>query len=466
MLKNQGDSQKDFTFEQRNADENLFFSKGRYADLPQEYISINTLRERLSKVLLNHLIKELPSLKEEMVSKLEGTLAEIQKLGDRRNTTNKQRMVLIKVSMRVNNILKSAIMGYYEASFFGPVSMDAAVHSSENIRRFRAVIQHLNIRFTDDMRLRGHRYAFGVGPGDEEREAEEDEKAQGELDSFEGSPDMVVRPKPKMLTREEAVEWVKKTLERSRGHEIPGTFQPMLISQLFWEQSQPWQQIASQHIDTVAGACKEFVNTVLQDNALTEFINRIAALNVDSALSKALSNAKEELAKVLKDKNRHPTTYNHYFTTTIQMMRQRKHQQIAKKASGASEIQTYDISRNICTHIDTDKLTEAMEKAIELDMDVFSSQEALDIERAYYKDEIKYFVNAVAKAIIERHLVEPLPDIILSPLVVTQMTDTEIEFVAAEPPEITQQRSHLESRKTMLERGLDTFREAMGGLKR
>jgi hypothetical protein len=148
------------------------------------------------------------------------------------------------------------------------------------------------------------------------------------------------------------------------------------------------------------------------------------------------------------------------------MMRQRKHQQIAKKASGASEIQTYDISRNICTHIDTDKLTEAMEKAIELDMDVFSSQEALDIERAYYKDEIKYFVNAVAKAIIERHLVEPLPDIILSPLVVTQMTDTEIEFVAAEPPEITQQRSHLESRKTMLERGLDTFREAMGGLKR
>jgi hypothetical protein len=302
MLKNQGDSQKDFTFEQRNADENLFFSKGRYADLPQEYISINTLRERLSKVLLNHLIKELPSLKEEMVSKLEGTLAEIQKLGDRRNTTNKQRMVLIKVSMRVNNILKSAIMGYYEASFFGPVSMDAAVHSSENIRRFRAVIQHLNIRFTDDMRLRGHRYAFGVGPGDEEREAEEDEKAQGELDSFEGSPDMVVRPKPKMLTREEAVEWVKKTLERSRGHELPGTFQPMLISQLFWEQSQPWQQIASQHIDTVAGACKEFVNTVLQDNALTEFINRIAALYVDSALSKALSNAKEELAKVLKEK--------------------------------------------------------------------------------------------------------------------------------------------------------------------
>lgn len=95
-----------------------------------------------------------------------------------------------------------------------------------------------------------------------------------------------------------------------------------------------------------------------------------------------------------------------------------------------------------------------MERAIELDMYAFSSQEPLDIERAYYKDEIKYFVNAVAKAVIERHLVEPLPDMILSPLVVTQMTEKEIEFVDPESPETTQQRAHLESRKLMLEKGL------------
>jgi len=79
---------------------------------------------------------------------------------------------------------------------------------------------------------------------------------------------------------------------------------------------------------------------------------------------------------------------------------------------------------------------------------------------------MKYWVNAIAKTVIERHLVEPLPDIILSPLVVTEMTDQEIKFVAAEPQEITQQRMFLESRKAMLEKGLDTFREAMGGLKR
>ena len=421
---------------------------GRYADLPRECVGIDTLCVRLSKVLLNHLIKELPSLKEEMVSKLQVTLSEIQKLGDKRNTTNEQRMVLMKISMRINDILKSATKGYYEASFFGPINMDAAVDASENIRRFRAVIQHLNMNFAHDMRLRGHKYAFESGPGDEEREIEEEAKAQEELDNLEEHPRLEILPKPTKLTRQEAIEWVKKTLERSRGYELPGTFQPMLISQLFWEQSQPWQEIATQHISTVASACKEFVDTVLQDTAPSEFKGRLAALNVDGALIQALDGAKEELHKVLKDKARHPTTYNHYFTTTIQKVRQRKHQKITMKASKASEVKIYDRNDDLCTHVDPDKLTEAMEKAIELDMDVFSSQEALDTERAFYKDEMKYFVHAVTKAVIERHLVEPLPDVILSPLVVTQMTEKEIEFVAAEPPEITQQRLHLESRKS------------------
>jgi hypothetical protein len=64
ILKNRADDQVKFSFQQRNEDEDLFFSKGRYADLPRECVGVDSLRERLSKVLLNHLIKELPSLKE------------------------------------------------------------------------------------------------------------------------------------------------------------------------------------------------------------------------------------------------------------------------------------------------------------------------------------------------------------------------------------------------------------------
>lgn len=79
---------------------------------------------------------------------------------------------------------------------------------------------------------------------------------------------------------------------------------------------------------------------------------------------------------------------------------------------------------------------------------------------------MKYFVNAICKAVVERHLVEPLSEIVLSPVFVVKMNEDEVNFVAAEPVEITHQRTFLESRKAMLEKGLETFREAMGGLKR
>lgn len=160
------------------------------------------------------------------------------------------------------------------------------------------------------------------------------------------------------------------------------------------------------------------------------------------------------------------STYNHYFTDTIQKIRQRKHQKLTKTAQEGAATTLRDCNGHYRETIDPAKLEEAMNNSIERDMDAFSSAEALDTQRAYYKDELKYFVNAVAKAIIERHLVEPLPEMILNPVTVTQMSEAEIEFVAAEPPEITQQREHLENRRVMLEKGLETFREAMGGLKR
>ncbi|KAF2798534.1 hypothetical protein K505DRAFT_371665 [Melanomma pulvis-pyrius CBS 109.77] len=470
MLRNRADNEMKFSFAQRNEAEELFFSKGRYADIPRDSVGIDSLRERLSKLLLNHLINELPSLKQEMITKLQVTKDDIEKLGEKRTTISEQRMMLMKISMNINDVLKSAVKGYYENSFFGAIDMDAEVDSTENVRRFRAVIQHLNIKFADDMRLRGHKYAVGMGPGDDDTDKADEEKAKQELAKvaeleLTGKGIASSLPKPKSLTRQEAIAWVQKVLERSRGFELPGNFNPMLISQLFWEQSQPWEDIASEHINKVALICKDFVYMVLQHTAPDEFQGRLAGLSVDAALTQALTTCKDELRKIIADKRRHPMTYNHYFTTTLQKQRQRKRQKITKDATEKSKMQMH-YSGSYHTHYDPITLESAMANAFEQNMDKFSSEEALDNQRAYYKDELKYFVNAVAKQVIERHLVEPLPDIILSPLVVASLTDKEIEFVAAEPPDITQQRAFLDNRKAMLEKGLDTFREAMGGLRR
>ncbi|KAF2464907.1 dynamin family protein-like protein [Lindgomyces ingoldianus] len=465
MLKNRADNEMGFSFAQRNESETVFFSRGRYVDLPRECVGIDSLRERLSKLLLNHLIKELPSLREEMSMKLQTTTDDISNLGEKRSTLSEQKMMLMKMSMRINDILKSAVKGHYDNEFFGAMDKKAAVDSTTNLRRLRAAIQYLNLRFAENMRLRGHKHAIGAGPGDADFDIAEAEKAEEDLDA-QGGGDSILLPTPKKLSRKEGIAWVQTVLERSRGSELPGNFNPQLISQLFWEQSAPWKEIAEDHIAKVARVCKEFIYTVLRHTAPTEFQGRLTNLIVDAALAQSLQECKEELAKVLTSKSRHPMTYNHYFTTTLQKQRKMKHSKVNEKAREASLI-SIPVNGAITTRkvIDPNMMEKALEASIQLDMDKFSSEEALDSCRAYYKDEMKFFINCVAKHVIERHLVETLPEKILSPLVVHQLTDKEIEFIAAEPPETTQQRNHLENRKAMLEKGIETFREAMGGIK-
>jgi hypothetical protein len=69
-----------------------------------------------------------------MCTKLQDTIDEMEKLDEKRVTLSEQRMMLVKISMRVNDILKSAVKGYYENPFFGHVHMNAAVNSKESIR--------------------------------------------------------------------------------------------------------------------------------------------------------------------------------------------------------------------------------------------------------------------------------------------------------------------------------------------
>jgi hypothetical protein len=78
---------------------------------------------------------------------------------------------------------------------------------------------------------------------------------------------------------------------------------------------------------------------------------------------------------------------------------------------------------------------------------------------------MKVFVANVTEAVIEDYLVESLPGKLLSPTSVSKMTEAEISRVAAESPEVIKNRAELEAKKNMLESGLETFREAVSGLK-
>lgn len=388
MLKNRADNEMEFTFTERNEAEKVFFSKGRYQDLSRDIVGIESLRGRLSKLLLKHLIKELPSLKIEILTKLQSTVEKIRKLGEKRSTVEEQRMTLVKISMDTHDILKSSVKGSYENDFFGTPDMSNAIDSTHNIRRFRAVIQYLNTRFARNMRLIGHKYTFGSDLGDGEDDVSDagtDKSSEGEEQDTFDSEGHHIMLSPQEMTHQEAIRWVRKALERSRGFELPGTFNPDLISQLFWEQSRPWEELASVHINDVAHKCQEFVHTVLRYTSPVEFQDRLAAVSVDAALQRALVDCKEELRKIIADKSRHPMTYNHYFTTTLLKIRR---QNVQKHAEKLKELPRYPVtfqSGEAGELVDPNELEVFMTTSAEQNMDNVSAEEALACQCAYYK---------------------------------------------------------------------------------
>jgi hypothetical protein len=493
VVKNRTEEEMHFTFQERNEAEHTFFNKDRFKELPRPNVGIETLRVRLSNLLLAHLTQELPSLKGELERKLKVTLDELANLGERRETSQEQRMLLTKISMRIHQTISAAVNGQYVSEFFGAVDFKNFNADDKSVRRFRATIQDLNATFAEDMRHRGHKYQFvkkspnagtklkapspflGFEFGMSDAESDNEEEVQEEDDQSDDGPST-----PEQMTHDEAIKWVKGMVRGCRGHELPGSINPEVTSHLFWEQSEPWKEIAEGHIEAVRAACKYFIQQVLDHAAPSEFKKPLEDLIVNEVLADNLKDAQDELKKLLQDKARPPTTYNHYYSDTIQKKRDDKYTAKVAKAKEAATVKAFG---NNGSTLNVEIFQREMNKTTERNMDNYTAEEALDSQAAIYKvrthapqsnmyhgtnltqDKMKYFIHAITNQVIERCMVVPLPDKILDPLAVAAMTDEEVAFVAAEPPETVAQRAFLEERRQMLEKGKDIFREAMGGVK-
>ncbi|KAF2830154.1 hypothetical protein CC86DRAFT_286067 [Ophiobolus disseminans] len=456
MVKNRSDLEGAKSFSQRNTAERQFFSKGAYLDLPSHCKGIETLRTRLSSLLHNHLKTELPHLKTELMQKLATVSKDLNQLGVKRGTPQEQRIFLTDIGMRINELLKAGVRGQYDVPFFGPVDMKAAVDSIENVRRFRAVVQHLNLKFSQRMHRVGCKYRIPTGKGKDEMDQDVKNDPGDAAANITG---------PIKMSRDAAIDWVHHTLERSRGLELPGSFNPLIISQLFWEQSTPWNELALSHIELVADKCKTFVDIVLTETAPADIKARLADYCVEKALNNALVAAKVELEKIVEDKQRNLMTYNHYFTTTIQKQRKSKLAQVLSGFAHSAKVSwTKDGDENKAeTFIDPAKLDADLHNGIEQNMDKFSAEDALDTQIAYYADELKYFINCVSKQVVERHLVDTLSWNVLSPQVIAGLTEAQIALLTAEKSGVAKNRERLEGRKEVLEKGLKVFKEALGG---
>ncbi|KAJ5041281.1 uncharacterized protein L3040_005829 [Drepanopeziza brunnea f. sp. 'multigermtubi'] len=474
VLKNRKFEETDFTIAERNVAEAAFFRKSNFKKLPPDTVGIESLRRRLSLLLFEHTKRELPQLRQDLEDQLESSRMSLVKMGTRRSTAVECKAYLSQTSLDFYQTCKAAVDGHYEGAYFQKnIDLTFSPSSPSTVARTRAVIQSLNMEFADTMRLQGHKYQVdmdtrrsdssdnGSNDGSDGSDASDDDNADNDNEDEDHSAmGWAVKPDqagPKPLTKDEALQWVSKALTRTRGKELVGSYNPLLIGELFWDQCSGWEKLALSHVDAVAKICRSFLKQLLRDNYPPDVEARIWAFKIEEQLRVRYHNAVEELKKLTHDLRSYPINYNHYYTDTIAKRRQQRQKAALKKAMEEGTAAAWNSDG---LDLDVSRVVRSFADQINPNMDSFSCEEALDSLFAIYKVTQKTFVANVTTQVVERHVVTGLEKI-FSPVVVNGLEAAQAEALAGEPAADRLHRERLEAQIAKLEEGHEIFEYVM-----
>lgn len=351
VLRNRGFEDRELTTQGRDEAEKTFFNTGKWMTLDKNVVGIQSLQEKMSKVLFDQIRNELPTLIEDLEEKTDTCRRTLEKLGPSRDGLVNQQTFLVQISEKFQAIARAATDGSYENAFFG-YGNSAEAYS----KRIRAVVQDLNVQFAEKMHT------------------------QGQQVRISDSPAKITNPST--MSRAEYLDHVKELLKTSRGRELPGMYNPLIVGELFREQSKPWARFARVHLKEVWQAVKTFLSLLVLDLTNGATSEALTTQVIAPLMEEKLRLMEEKLKELLQPyHNMHPVTYNHYFTETIQKMK--------------LERQKAELERRLATSMDSDDVDStlmtgksvlaALTSTNEADMVTYACTEILDCLEAYYK---------------------------------------------------------------------------------
>jgi hypothetical protein len=311
VVKNLDSESHDRSLDDRDQEEKQFFRQGIWRSMKPEQLGIDRLRHRLSKVLLDITRPALPGILSKISSSLEECQKELNLLGAPRNSPQEQLAYISELSYKFDGILQQAQRGdYADISFFKPGL------ESINARRLRAAIGNLNEDFAEAMYTKGHAYEIAPDPVSESEVSEDEESVQNNPTAewkYSNTKYNDLRL-PERIYHTEYLQLVAELAYRSKGSELPGIPKSELIGELFRKYSEPWERIASLHIDTVWKVVNDALKLIANHVAPSETVEAIHRYLIEDKMQEMQKAVFWKLQELLKPyRNYHPMTYHPAF---------------------------------------------------------------------------------------------------------------------------------------------------------
>lgn len=238
VLKNRDFAAQGTTAAERDASERDFFASApAWAAVPPEQLGVAALRSRLSAVLRDLVVRQLPRVLASVEAGVADCNARLAVLGEARDSAAQRRGYVLHASEQFWALMRAAIDGaYFDGFFDGPKGDDTYS------KRLRAVVQNRLDEFEVTMQGRGRAQVI-VDDNESDGEAEDGQE---------------------VVTRSDYISHVEVLMKASRGRELRGTFNPIIVGMLFREQCRPWADLAADLVEDILERVNRAVRALLE----------------------------------------------------------------------------------------------------------------------------------------------------------------------------------------------------------
>ncbi|KAH7324698.1 P-loop containing nucleoside triphosphate hydrolase protein [Stachybotrys elegans] len=422
VLKNRSYNQKSFDSAQRDDAEREFFSRDIWATLDRSLCGVEALKTRLSSLLKREILRQLPELVQEVERQLKNCDDRLERLGADRDTPIKQHQYLVKIGSDFSSLMVAAVQGIWTNPFFGGPK-EFKLYS----RRLRAIVQNRLREFAEHIRRQGASQSIH----------EEDEEAYGD----------------EIISRADYIKEVQDSMMFSRGCELPGLFNPLIVGRLFAEQCRPWRDIAEELSRDIASNTYKVAEHIMEHVAAEEVAPKMLEL-VNSGIDQLQTSMKQKIDELLTPHfEQHAITYNPRLTANVQeAQRARNKRMIQSKIQNTFGAKLF-AKPDERIHVNPSQIVDLFLDGVEPDMDRYGASFIVDYMQAYYKVALARFIDDVSNIAIEGCLISKLPDL-LTPNMIFDLDLEEVERLVGESPETAKERSQVREKLSILQDGL------------